>query len=135
MKKKILSIAIIAAMSVTALAGCGSDTVTTDTNTTSQTSTVVDTADDSVVSDETFAQLQDLYSQLVNVYTIIADAQNGGTIELSSEAVDATNEAADIINEIGEIQQSDLSEDDAVDVIDAILAVNDILQAVADTIE
>mgnify|MGYP002588407643 CR=1 FL=1 len=130
MKKKIL--AMIAAMSVTALAGCGSDADTSSDTTTSNVTTTSDdtTSSDTVIDDETFAQLQDIYSNLVKLHTTVADAVNDGTIE--AETVDLLNQAADVIKEIGDIEQTDFTdEDEALQLVDSMSKIADGLAAVA----
>lgn len=135
MKKKILIMAMIAAMSVTALAGCGSDTDTSsDTTTSNVTTTSNDTtsSSDTVIDDETFAQLQDIYSNLVELHTTVADAVNDGTIEADAETVDLLNQAADVIEEMGNIEQADFTdEDEALQLVDSMSKMADGLAAVA----
>lgn len=134
MKKKILIMAMIAAMSVTALAGCGSDADTSSDTTTSNVTTTSDntTSSDTVIDDETFAQLQDIYSNLVELHTTVADAVNDGTIEADAETVDLLNQAADVIKEIGEIEQTDFTdEDEALQLVDSMSKIADGLAAVA----
>ena len=135
MKKKILIMAMIAAMSVTALAGCGSDADTSsDTTTSNVTTTSNDTtsSSDTVIDDETFAQLQDIYSNLVELHTTVADAVNDGTIEADAETVDLLNQAADVIEEMGDIEQSDFTdEDEAIQLVDSMSKMADGLAAVA----
>lgn len=128
MKKKILIMAMIAAMSVTALAGCGSDADTSSDTTTSDDTTSSDT----VIDDETFAQLQDIYSNLVELHSTVADAVNDGTIEADAETVDLLNQAADVIEEIGDIEQTDFTdEDEALQLVDSMSKMADGLAAVA----
>ena len=133
MKKKILIMAMIAAMSVTALAGCGSDADTSsDTTTSNVTTTSDETSSDTVIDDETFAQLQDIYSNLVKLHTTVADAVNDGTIEADAETVDLLNQAADVIKEIGDIEQTDFTdEDEALQLVDSMSKIADGLAAVA----
>ena len=133
-KKKILIMAMIAAMSVTALAGCGSDADTSSDTTTSNVTTTSDdtTSSDTVIDDETFAQLQDIYSNLVELHTTVADAVNDGTIEADAETVDLLNQAADVIKEIGDIEQTDFTdEDEALQLVDSMSKMADGLAAVA----
>ena len=133
MKKKILIMAMIAAMSVTALAGCGSDADTSSDTTTSNATTSDDTtSSDTVIDDETFAQLQDIYSNLVELHSTVADAVNDGTIEADAETVDLLNQAADVIKEIGDIEQTDFTdEDEALQLVDSMSKMADGLAAVA----
>lgn len=135
MKKKILIMAMIAAMSVTALAGCGSDADTSsDTTTSNVTTTSNDTtsSSDTVIDDETFAQLQEIYSNLVELHTTVADAVNDGTIEADAETVDLLNQAADVIEEMGDIEQADFTdEDEALQLVDSMSKMADGLAAVA----
>ena len=108
MKKKILIMAMIAAMSVTALAGCGSDA---DTSSDTTTSNVTTTSDDTTSYD-----------------TVIDD----GTIQADAETVDLLNQAADVIKEIGEIEQTDFTdEDEALQLVDSMSKIADGLAAVA----
>ena len=133
-EKKILIMAMIAAMSVTALAGCGSDADTSSDTTTSNVTTTSDdtTSSDTVIDDETFAQLQDIYSNLVKLHTTVADAVNDGTIEADAETVDLLNQAADVIKEIGDIEQTDFTdEDEALQLVDSMSKMADGLAAVA----
>lgn len=126
--------AMIAAMSVTALAGCGSDADTSSDTTTSNVTTTSDntTSSDTVIDDETFAQLQDIYSNLVELHTTVADAVNDGTIEADAETVDLLNQAADVIKEIGDIEQTDFTdEDEALQLVDSMSKIADGLAAVA----
>ena len=123
-----------AAMSVTALAGCGSDADTSSDTTTSNVTTTSDdtTSSDTVIDDETFAQLQDIYSNLVKLHTTVADAVNDGTIEADAETVDLLNQAADVIKEIGDIEQTDFTdEDEALQLVDSMSKMADGLAAVA----
>ena len=126
MKKKVLIMAMIAAMSVTALAGCGSDADTSSDTTTSNVTTTSDdtTSSDTVIDDETFAQLE--------LHTTVADAVNDGTIEADAETVDLLNQAADVIKEIGDIEQTDFTdEDEALQLVDSMSKIADGLAAVA----
>lgn len=126
--------AMIAAMSVTALAGCGSDADTSSDTTTSNVTTTSDdtTSSDTVIDDETFAQLQEIYSNLVELHTTVADAVNDGTIEADAETVDLLNQAADVIKEIGDIEQTDFTdEDEALQLVDSMSKMADGLAAVA----
>lgn len=85
-----------------------------------------------VIDDETFAQLQDIYSNLVKLHTTVADAVNDGTIEADAETVDLLNQAADVIKEIGEIEQTDFTdEDEALQLVDSMSKIADGLAAVA----
>ena len=82
--------------------------------------------------DETFAQLQDIYSNLVKLHTTVADAVNDGTIEADAETVDLLNQAADVIKEIGDIEQTDFTdEDEALQLVDSMSKIADGLAAVA----
>ena len=82
--------------------------------------------------DETFAQLQDIYSNLVELHTTVADAVNDGTIEADAETVDLLNQAADVIKEIGDIEQTDFTdEDEALQLVDSMSKIADGLAAVA----
>mgnify|MGYP007005799584 FL=1 len=102
--------------------------------TTSNVTTTSDdtTSSDTVIDDETFAQLQDIYSNLVKLHTTVADAVNDGTIEADAETVDLLNQAADVIKEIGDIEQTDFTdEDEALQLVDSMSKMADGLAAVA----
>ena len=66
------------------------------------------------------------------LYTSVADAVNDGTIEADAETVDLLNQAADVIKEIGEIEQTDFTdEDEALQLVDSMSKIADGLAAVA----
>mgnify|MGYP000746776410 CR=1 FL=1 len=139
MKKKILIMAMIAAMSVTALAGCGSDA---DTSSDTTTSNVTTTSDDTTSSDiKVEFPLAGENNSVVTVKTIKKSAFEGAEsinnlnlnyIELVAETVDLLNQAADVIKEIGEIEQTDFTdEDEALQLVDSMSKIADGLAAVA----
>ena len=124
MKKKILIMAMIAAMSVTALAGCGSDADTSSDTTTSNVTTTSDdtTSSDTVIDDETFAQLQDIYSNLVKLVAVGAFFQHGKQMVLFAKLAHQRVAA----------EQTDFTdEDEALQLVDSMSKIADGLAAVA----
>lgn len=68
-----------------------------------------------MVSDEDFETLQENYSILVDCYNVVKELYENPNIQADAEIEDALNTAADIINEMGEFDQSDLTEADAIE--------------------
>lgn len=94
-----------------------------------------DAADDEMCSDETFADLQDLYGKLVEAYDATVEAYNDDSVAADPEIEDALEEAKALIEELGEVKQEDIAEDEALDYVDAMLAINDIFAASLDQME
>lgn len=91
-----------------------------------------DSTEAEMVSDETFAILQENYQTLTEVYNAVAEVYNSDEIEANAEVEKALTEAADIIEQMGEIEQTSLTEADAVEFNEAMRSVLEGLQAIAD---
>ena len=104
--------AIIAAMSVTALASCGeSKPAATEAPKATAAAKTETTTTSTGVSDEAFAGVQEVYAQLVTLHNTIADAVNSGQLTLDAESTEAVNQAAELIAKIGDIDKSDFKND------------------------
>lgn len=140
MKKKIILAAMMAALSLSAFTGCGSNKAT-DTNSSSSAKTESSaettanksgSSSDSAVDDETFSQLQDVYAQLVDLHNTVIDGIDNGSIDADDETKKLLDEAADAINQMGELEQTDFkTEQDALDFLDAVNSMVEGLAAVA----
>lgn len=89
-------------------------------------------ADGEMVSDETFAVLQENYDILTQLYDMVAEAYNSDEVAANPEIEDAMNQAYDIIEQMGEITQDTLTEDDAVALNELMIGIVEVFQAVAD---
>lgn len=93
---------------------------------------VADTADVEMVSNETFATLQENYSILTETYNAVADAYNSDSVEANADIEDTLNEAAGLIEQMGEIEQESITEEDAVELNNAMIAILEVLDTVVD---
>lgn len=145
MKKKFM--AMIMAVSFTAatsLTACGGDAETDAPASSSQASvssasdtqsSAADAADGALVSDETFAILQENYATMLLYHTAIAEAYNSDEIAANSEIEEVMNQAADLITQMGEVKQDMLTEEDAVTLNNYIIGVVDVLNKVVGEME
>ena len=91
-----------------------------------------DAADGEMVSDETFAVLQENYELLTQLYDVVAEAYNSDEVAANPEIEEAMNEAYDIIEKMGEISQDTITEEDAVELSELMVGLVDLFQAVVD---
>lgn len=149
MKKRILTILMCGVLAMTTLAACGSseesaapaapatENVTeepagTESATNAENSEAPAATDDAV-TDETWANLQSIYQALVDAHDATAAFYNDDSVAPSEEIETAMAEAADLIVQVGEIDRSTVTEADAADIVDAMLAINEIFEAVLET--
>ena len=135
MKKRIITMAIIAAMSVTALASCGESkpAATEASKATAAAKTETTTTTSTGVSDEAFAGVQEVYAQLVTLHDTIADAVNSGQLTLDAESTEAVNQAAELIAKIGDIDKSDFKDD--AEAVEAAELMGDIAEVLSALVE
>lgn len=82
---------------------------------------------DMVVDDEIFEVLQDNYNDLLTQYNLIVDAYNKGVLKQNKDAETALKYAKEYIDIIGEIEQEQLTLDDALEIQQDMLDVMDTL--------
>lgn len=87
-------------------------------------------AEGDMVSDETFADLQEKYSVLAEVYNAVAEAYNSDEIAADADIENAMNQAYEIIEQMGEITQDSITEEDAEDLVGAMGEIISVLEAV-----
>lgn len=92
-----------------------------------------DAADGEVVSDETFAAVQQNYEDLTTVYNIVAEAYNNGDVA-DQDIEDTMNQARELIEKMGTISQDNLTEADAEELVDLMVSIVEVLGVVADSI-
>lgn len=90
-----------------------------------------DTAEGEMVSDETFAILQENYQSLTEVYNAVVEAYNSDEVAANAEIEKSLTEAAEVIEEMGEIEQTSLTEADAEEFNEAMQSVLEGLQVIA----
>ncbi len=91
-------------------------------------------ADGEMVSDETFAILQENYETMTQIYDTVAEAYNSDEVEADPEVEDALNQVYEIIGKMGEISQDSLTETEAVQLNDAMIEIVKVLDVVANAI-
>lgn len=91
---------------------------------------LTDEAAAEIVSDETFATLQENYNALTEAYNAVVEAYNSDEVAADADIENALNEAAAIIEEMGTIQQVDITEADAEELNGAMLDILEVLSVV-----
>lgn len=145
MKKKIclllVGVLTAATLSLTACGG-GKEAAPATTETTTEAPAkeeaveeVTEEAADGAVSDATWADLQDMYAKLVEAFNATADLYNDDSVEADAEIEDALNTAKDLMEQIGDVDRVDVTEENATEWVDAMLAVNDIFATVIDNVQ
>ena len=132
-------------ISVYILYGCGdnkkSNTPQTDANVSAPSETKdsepkADTqTDGETVSDETFETLQNNYAVMVECHDAVAELYNSEEIAANPDIEDAMSQAYEIIEQMGEITQDTLSENDAIELNDAMGKIIEVLSAIVDEME
>lgn len=142
MKKKFVAMIMAAFMAVTMLAGCGDNTEVVDPAPSSETPAqndvqpaAADPAESNMVSDETFAIIQENYAVMVQYHDIVAATYNSDEIAANSEIETVMAKAADLIVKMGEIKQDMLTEEDAVTLNDLIIGIVDSLTVIVQNME
>lgn len=80
-------------------------------------------------SDETFAALQEIFGYLTDLHNQTVDIYSDEQIAADPELEDALNQSADAINQLGELSQEEISEEDALALVDAMETLADALYA------
>lgn len=95
---------------------------------------IADGAQGEMVSDETFAILQENYQSLTEVYNAVAEAYNSDEVEANAEIENLMTEAAAVLEEMGNVEQSSLTEADAEEFNEAMFSMLEGLQEIANAI-
>lgn len=142
MKKKLVAMIMAAFMAATLLTGCGDNTEVVDPAPSSQTPAqnesqpvAADPAESNMVSDETFAIIQENYAVMVQYHDLVAATYNSDEIAANPEIESVMAKAADVIVKMGEIKQDMLTEEDAVTLNDLIIGIVDSLTVVVQNME
>lgn len=134
MKKKFLAVAMIAVMAAVSLTGCGNDS-SSDSGTQAQATQpavtqpavtqapvtqpaatqAAATQAAQMVSDATFARLQECYQTLTERYEYTVGMYNKGFIEPNAQLENALNLSREAIIQMGEVTQEELTETDALE--------------------
>ena len=80
-------------------------------------------------SDETFASLQEVFGLLTDLHNQTVDLYSEDQIAADADLEDALNQSADAINQMGELTQENISEDDALVLLNAMETLADALYA------
>lgn len=136
MRKKLVALFMAVLMAAATLTACGGDNSNSGasdadagaqgsvagTPDSASVETPADSAD-GMVSDETFAVLQQNYETMLEYYNVIANAYNSDEIAANPDIETVMNKAADTIVKMGEVKQDMLTEEDAVAFNDSIISV------------
>ncbi|MDO5575178.1 MAG: hypothetical protein Q4G60_14500 [bacterium] len=132
MKKKILAVVLTAAMSAMVLTACGGDKAAEAPVEEAAVEETADAGSDEMVSDETFATLQDNYATMTEAYNSVADLYSSDEVAADADIEATMNQAADVINQMGEITQDTLTEADAEQLNSAMVDILDGLSMIVD---
>ena len=139
--KKLLALLLTGLLATFALAGCGGDEeeVVEESAVTEEVSapeeSVEAEASDEMVSDETFADLQENYALLVDLYNSVVDLYSSEDVAADEDINEALSESKDIIEEMGEISQEDMTEAHAVELNEIMLDLVDVLDLAVDSMQ
>lgn len=133
MKKKLLSVTMAAVLATASLTACGGgseaeapasavqETTTEEEVPEEETAPEEDTTEaeaeeetgGEMVSDETFAQLQENFEIMSDCYDQVLELYSSDEIQANADVEEAMTSAAEVIDEMGEITQESITEEDA----------------------
>ena len=87
------------------------------------------------VSNEHFADLQETYAQLTQLYDAVIELYNNDGIAADEDINVALTETEKIMKTVGSINQSELNEADALDLMEAMGELAEVLGAVVDSMQ
>lgn len=135
--KKLLAL-IVCGTTVLSMTACGGSKETpaaqNDVSVQAEADTVEDaeaeeTGAKEMCSDETFASLQEVFGLLTDLHNQTVDLYSEDQIAADADLEDALNQSADAINQMGELTQENISEDDALVLLNAMETLADALYA------
>lgn len=144
MKKRIVTLLMVACLAMTMVA-CG-DAAETTTETKAATETTVEEAPAAeveateeatgdMISDESFKQVQDSFATLVENYNAVTELYNSDNVAGDAD-IEATLKATeDVINQMGDIDQTQMTEEDGAKLLDAMSDLYDALDACLDKMQ
>lgn len=155
MKKRVLAVTMAAVMTAAVLTACGADKgreaaePVIQTTSTEEAAPAEETApaeeeapaeetaqaeetDTEMVSDETFAQLQDNFELMSECYDQVLDLYSSDEIQANDDIEEAMLLAAEVIDQMGEITQESITEEDAETLNEAMV---DILEGLSDLVD
>lgn len=151
MKKKIVSLILAVTTATFLLTACGGSSETAapaeeaavdvsapvETSDPVEEETPVEEAETEMVSDETFAILQDNFQLMSQCYDEVLDLYSSDEIAADADIEEAMLTAAELIDQMGEITQDSITEEDAqilnqamVDILDGLSEVVDAMESV-----
>lgn len=135
--KKLLALIVCGTM-VLSMTACGGSKETpaaqNDVSVQAEADTVEDaeaeeTGAKEMCSDETFASLQEVFGLLTDLHNQTVDLYSEDQIAADADLEDALNQSADAINQMCELTQENISEDDALVLLNAMETLADALYA------
>lgn len=155
MKKKLLAVLLCGVMAMSVLAGCGSSNASSSSASasaseasvsasaeasaeasTAATDTQATDADaNAACSDESFAAIQDAYASLVQAKDAVTEYYvNNDAVAQDDNVETVLNKAQEYIDYVGEIEQTSLTENDALELVNSMLEVAQALSTTAEAI-
>ena len=135
MKKKLIAMLMVAAMVGVMLTGCGSSEAPAEEAAATEEVTEDAAADGEMVSDETFAALQENYASVTEAYDAVAELYSSDEIAADADIEATMTQAADVIAQMGEITQDSITEADAEELNSAMMDILDALSMLVDGME
>lgn len=139
MKRKLAAIVLSAVMVMGTLTGCGgssepAEAAVEETAEETTEDAAEDTAEaaDGMVTDETWATLQDNYAAMVDAYNAVVELYNSDEVAADADIEDVLTQAEDVINQMGDIDQTQVAEADAETLNGAMMDILDALSLLVD---
>ncbi len=136
MKKKLFAVLISMSLVICSLTACGGEEETKAAEPVVEQieETATEAAD--ACSDETFADLQTMYSSISEMYEMIGNYYlENDNIEKNEDVEETLNLAKEYIDQVGEINQEDITEADAMELASSMVDVLDGLKMTAEGLD
>lgn len=138
MRKKLLAMFLTGVMTLSMLTACGgkeTEVVVSDSQENVETAAAPEAEGEAVVSDETFAGLQESYNGMVEVYNAVLELYSSDEIAANPDIEAVLGEVKGIMDEMGEITQETITEEDAVVLLESIITLLDSMELLVDGME
>lgn len=142
MKKKIVAVLLCSVMAMSALTACGGSDAAAPAAEETTEAAVEETAEAEEAeesegcSDETFEALQEAYANLSEEVELVQNYYlENPDIPQDDDVEEALTAAQEYMDEVGEINQTDITEEDAVELADSMVEVADSLVTLAESLD
>lgn len=136
MKKRVLAVLLCGVFAMSTLTACGSEEAAPAAEETTEEVDVEEEAEEEEVtegcSDDTFSALQDTFAALKEVYDLVENYYlENEDIPQDDDVEEALGMAKDYLDEVGEIEQTEITDADAVELAKSMQQVADGLEQIA----